>query len=275
MTDNWDSYLCEVEGKPASILVDIGAVSLAPVLRLPYLAYVAISVANPDENGFPHGEEFDNLSFLEDALEDALTADETSVHIGRCITNGHYELVFYAAEPAGWNNRVAAIMERHPSCAWEADTRYEPGWDSYLGFLFPGEQDLLIIQNRRLCRLLREQGDLPGKIRPIRHRLDFFDPAAGRTFCRAARKLGFHTEETGAHAAQEGPGADTEESAAEGEADLIRLALNRLGAGLPTFRIYLTRMDTIENIDEISLSLMDSAAEHDGEYLGWSCLAER
>jgi regulator of RNase E activity RraB len=276
MTDNWDSYLCEVEGKPASLLVDLGAVVHAPVLRLPYLAYVAISVADPDANGFPRREELETLSHLEDALEAALTLGEAAAHVGRCITDGHFELVYYAAGPENWNDRVAAVMEQHPGCAWEAGVRYEPAWDSYLGFLFPGEQDLLAIQNRRIRRHLREQGDRPEKIRRIRHWLDFDNADAGRAFCAAAQKLGFFVEAADADPVSSGVGETATDPAGlpGGGQGLARLALTRLGALPPALHVRLERPDAPENIDAVSFSLADLAAEHGGEYQGWSCPIE-
>ena len=278
MTDNWDSYLCEVDGKPASILVDLGAVAQAPMQRFPCLGYVTIALRGPDENGFPRREEFETLSVLEDSLEAALTGSGTAVHIGRCITDGRYELIFYTISHDDWNRQVAAIMENLPPYAWEAGAHYEPGWDTYLGFLFPGEQDLLVIQNRRLLHQLQEEGDSLEKNRPITHWLDFLDPDSGKAFCRAAQKLGFHVEETEAASEPDGFTASQAETASGGVPGsgpgLARLSLPRQGARSPVFQVRLNRTDAPERIDEISFTLLDLALEHGGEYQGWSCPIE-
>ena len=275
MTDNWDSYLCEVDGKPASILVDLGAVAQAPMPGFPCLGYVTVTLRDPDENGFPRREEFETLSVLEDALESALTASEAAVHIGRCITSGRYELIFYTVSSDDWHSRVADIMEALPPYDWEAGAHYEPDWDTYLGFLFPGEQDLLTIQNRRLLRQLQEQGDAPEKNRLITHWLDFFDAEDGEAFCRAARERGFQVEEAGMvfgtedGAALSGGG---ESAPVPGSGPgLARLALTGAEARPPFFQARVSRMDAPENIDEVSFALLDLALEHGGEYLGWSC----
>ena len=281
MTDNWDSYLCEVDGRPASILVDLGAVAHAPAPDFPCLGYVTITLRDPDENGFPRREEFEALSALEDALEASLTANRAAVHIGRCITDGRYELVFYTTGVEDWNSRVAAAMESLPSYEWEAGAHYEPDWDSYLGFLFPGEQDLLIIQNRRLCRQLEEQGDSLDKPRLITHWLDFSGAEAGRAFCRAALERGFQVEEGGmiaddpaqaGFAALSGDGPDgLPGDLSDGGPGSARLAFNRLDARPPVFQARISRMDAPEHIDDVSFDLLDLALEHGGEYRGWSC----
>lgn len=278
MTDNWDSYLCEVDGKPASILVDLGAVAQAPVPGFPCLGYVTITLRDPDENGFPRREEFETLSVLEDALESALTASEAAVHIGRCITDGRYELIFYTVGSDDWHSRVADIMEALPPYDWEAGAHYEPDWGTYLGFLFPGEQDLLTIQNRRLLLQLREQGDAPEKPRLITHWLDFLDAEGGEAFCRTARERGFQVEEarmvfgTEDGAALSGGGEST--LVPGSGPGLARLTLAGAETRPPFFQARVSRVDAPENIDEVSFTLLDLALEHGGEYLGWSCPME-
>lgn len=278
MTDNWDSYLCEVEGKPASILVDLGAVTQAPMPDFPCLGYVTVPLRNPDENGFPDREEFETLSLVEDALEAGLTAGGTAVHIGRCITGGRYELIFYTVRSGDWHSRVAGIMVDLPPYDWEAGAHYEPDWGTYLGFLFPGGQDMLTIQNRRLLRQLRERGDALEKPRPISHWLDLLDSEDGEAFCRAARERGFQVEEAGMVSGSEENAVDPDNASSDplpgSGPGLARLAFAGTEEGRPFFQVRLSRMDAPEHIDEVSFILLDLVLEHGGEYRGWSCPVE-
>ena len=275
MTDNWDSYLCEVDGKPASILVDLGAVALAPVQRFPYLAYVTITLRDPDENGFPRREEYEVLSVLEDALETALTVSGAAMHIGRCITGGRYELVFYTVGAEDWNSRVSALMQSFSPYEWNAEAQYEPGWDTYLGFLFPGVHDLLNIQNRRLCRRLQDEGDDLSRTRLISHWLNFLDSESGKDFCLAAQSLGFLVE-----ASEADNGLRGIASAARSGDHTVHLgeglrvahaSVGRPGAESPPFQVRLSRIDAPEDMDEISFMLLELAEEFGGAYQGWSC----
>ena len=53
MTANWDSYLCAIDGKPASILVDLSLWDAAPMAGYPLLGHAGFEVAAPDAWGFP------------------------------------------------------------------------------------------------------------------------------------------------------------------------------------------------------------------------------
>lgn len=275
MTDNWDSYLCEVDGRPASILVDLGAVAQAPIQRFPYLGYVTITLRDPDDNGFPRREESEMLSVLEDTLEAALTVSDAAVHIGRCITGGRYGLIFYTIGTEDWNSRVSVIMDSLPPYEWDTGAQYEPGWDTYLGFLFPGVHDLLSIQNRRLCRRLQEEGDDLSRARLISHWLDFLDPESGKAFCLAVQSIGFLAE-----AVEAEPGLRDIASAARSGDHTVRLgeglqvahaSVGRPGADSYPFQVRLSRIDTPEEMDEISVMLLELAEVYGGVYQGWSC----
>ena len=267
MTDNWDSYLCEVDGKPASIIVDLGAVAEAPMLQFPYFGHITLLLQNPDENGFPGREEYLILADMEDALVASMTEENASVHIGCCITDGRYELIFYTHGQEGWRRKTTDVLASFPDREWDASAHYEPNWDTYLGFLFPGEHDLLAIQNRRLCRRLTEEGDDLSTIRPISHWLDFADSESGELFCQDISEQGFFVETFLPSADQTTPTEDTPNG--DGPAD--ELSQDRSNVYLPTFQVRLSRADAPENIDEISFTLMELAAEHGGEYQGWSC----
>lgn len=106
MTDNWDFYSCRVDNKAASIYVDLGAIEMAPVASLPFIAYVRIAMNAPREDGLSSNGEFDVLMVIEDSLKQAL-ADERTAYIGRCTTNGCRDFFFYTAETDAWEYRVA------------------------------------------------------------------------------------------------------------------------------------------------------------------------
>lgn len=276
MTDNWDSYLCEVDGEPALILVDLGAVAYAPMESFPYLGYVTIELQEPDENGFPRQREYDLMAALEDSLDTLLADADVAVHIGSCTTQGRHELIFYARNLSDWRGKVAEAMSAFPSYDWDANGDYEPNWENYLGFLFPGEHDLLTIQNRRLCRQLQEQGDNLEQVRPILHWLDFTGEEAGEAFCAAVREQGFAVEESIAETlATEAPDTLPDSTQAEtsdlGHGAIYGALITRPEQEAASFKVCLSRNDAPRNIDDVSFALMDLAGRHGGEYHGWAC----
>ncbi len=260
MTDNWDSYLCEVEDKPASILVDLALVEHAPLAGYPCMGYVLIDLKRPDDNGFPRREEYEALSALEDLLVSTLAQNGKAVLAGRCVTNGRIDLIFYTTGMKGWDERVASAFLNFPSYAWETGIHEEPEWETYFEFLYPSEPDLLCIRNRRVCRQLEEQGDDLSQDRCIEHWLDFSTPEGRAAFCEEALALGFMAEkldEAGeppftAETAGTKPGGGSETDGTEA-----------------LFRVRLSRNDSPENIDDITLSLAELAERFEGDYQGW------
>ncbi len=92
---NWDSYLCTIDGKPASILVDLSLMDAAPMPDFPLLGHVGLAVAEPDAWGFPGEEEYGRLSALEDALTGGLLPDACCVYAGRSMSGGRFGCFFY------------------------------------------------------------------------------------------------------------------------------------------------------------------------------------
>ncbi len=257
MSDNWDAYFCEVEGSPASILVDLGMVEQAPLPGLSCMGYVAVDLKDPDENGFVRRKEYGALAALEDSLVEGIGAGRgirpgaegdvdpagecSAVYVGRCISAGRCEFFFYLASTDGWERRVDAALGPLPSYPWETGAHEDPDWGVYLDFLYPSEPDLLFIQNRRLCARLRDQGDDLSKERGIEHHAGFATEEGRAAFCAAARAAGFAPEFP--ESAEEDPE--------------------------PVFRVLLRRADSPDSIDEVTLFLAELAEEHQGAYFGW------
>lgn len=257
MSEHWDVYFCRVDEKPASILVDLGRALSAPVPDHPVMGYMSVAVEHPDENGFPGPEEYDLLGTLEDALAAAVNADGGALYVGRCVTDGHLDFFFYLKSIEGWRERLEAFMAGFPSRAWEAGALDDPDWGGYFDFLFPAGHDLLIMQNRRACRELEENGDDLSRARFIDHWLEFPGESEAAAFAGAAEAEGFLV----APAAEARPGGSDD----EGEHTPLR------AEGLVQVR--LSRADAPEGIDEVTFSLSDLAAEYGGDYRGWACPA--
>ena len=241
MTDNWDFYFLQVEDKPASMYVDLGAIDVAPVAELPVMAYVRLRMNAPREDGLSSREEFDALVAIEDHLEKQL-AGAGGAYVGRCTTNACRDFFFYLADAAGWDARVADCMRAFPDYRFEADTRSEPDWSSYLDYLYPSPADEQTIGNRRVCDALSRNGDLLNAAREIDHWAYFPDPRGRDAFLAAAHQLGFATRVLS--------NPDDEDP--------------RYGA-----QVWRADVPSFAGIDGITLPLFNLAQEHGGEYDGW------
>ena len=69
MSKDWDSYLCEIDGKPASVFVDMGIAEDVPLQRLPVLAWVQLPLRSPTADGLADEAESATLQAIEQALK--------------------------------------------------------------------------------------------------------------------------------------------------------------------------------------------------------------
>ena len=127
MSDDWNSYLQLVEGRLASILVDMGIAQEAPIARYPTMAYLRLSMRRPRPDGLSSQEEFDDLGALEDELTQAAQHTGKAVHVGCSTTSGIRDFVFYCRDSS-----IEAVlrdaMARWPSYTFETGSRPDPEW---------------------------------------------------------------------------------------------------------------------------------------------------
>ncbi len=240
MTDDSDFYFAQVDDRPASIYVDLGAVREVPLEHLPFMAYVRLHMRTPRDDGLSSQEEFDRLIEIEDQLT-ARLLNEGCVYLGRYTGNGLRDFFFYVGDETLWNERVAAVLEAFPEYEYESGTQEDPEWSTYFDFLFPPAEDQQRISNRRLCAVLESNGDTLETPREIDHWFYLPDEARGEALIAEAATLGFTVRDRGW----------TEDEEA--------------------YRVQLWREDIPQpgTIDELTLALLALALSFDGDYDGW------
>ena len=239
MSDDWDVYFTHVDDKPASMLLDLGLAEDAPIPGLSVLAYVTVDFLDPDENGMSKRSEHDRLLAIEDALIPAL-AHETCIFVGRCTTAGQRDFFFYMDNAKGVEEKVEAVMAAFDEYTWDMGLVEEPGWDTYLEFLFPDEQGMDTIWNNRVRRNLEAEGDDLAARREIDHFAQF-----------AAR-------------------ADMDAFIAEAKQEGFRVTVQEKQADKP-WEVLLQRDDVPDDIDDVTWPLRELAGAHGGVYDGWGC----
>lgn len=241
MTDNWDFYFLQVDDKPASIYLDLGARDFAPNPELPHMAYVRLHMKHPRDDGLSSREEFDALAAVEDALTAALVDVETD-YVGRCTTDSCRDFFFYVARPQAWSSRVATCLRSFADYRYETGTRDEPDWSSYLSYLYPSDADRQTIENRRVCAMLAQNGDRLCAPREIDHWAYFPEAGLLNAYVKEALGLGFKVRSISA------PDDRHDHHCA---------------------RIWRSDTPAFDAIDDITLPLHYLAAKHGGEYDGW------
>ena len=65
MSKDWDSYRCEIDGKAASVFVDMGIAEDVPLERMPVAAWVQVAMVQAGADGMPEAEESGRLEAVE------------------------------------------------------------------------------------------------------------------------------------------------------------------------------------------------------------------
>jgi len=239
---DFDFYLAHAEDQLLSIFVDLGALESAPVRSHPRCVHVRVRMQNPLPNGLRAREEMDALLRLEDAIRAELTSVD-AVYVGRVVTSGLTDLVFYAGEnaltePNALLERIASLLGSYQG---EVDAEADPEWAFYDEFLYPDAYNLQFIWNRRLVLQATESGDVLHAERPIDHVVLFDDDGPARQAAESLSQSGFGI--TGIDANEDG-----------------------------TWAVEFTRADVLADnrMDEVLTEVLDIILPLGGEYDGWN-----
>jgi uncharacterized protein (TIGR01619 family) len=241
MTENWKPYLCNVNGKIASIFVNLGLWGSAPIASKPLLLWTWIYFKTPRPDGLSDNKEAPTLYKIEDALNSCVSRACRAMPCGRITTEGRREFYFYGETKDGFPHAVEAALKSFDGYKWDLGDREDPRWDQYFDVLYPSPEDLQRIANMDLLEVLVEKGDVLSVPREVRHWLYFRSESSRTLFRDAAAALGYRI---------------ASESSAKGD--------------LP-FGIEVTRTQAIEqsSIDTTVIELLDLSQRFDGEYDGW------
>ncbi len=169
MSNDWDFYSCRVDDKPASIFVDLGIRRDVPLSGRPYMAFVRLFMRAPRPDGLSSQEEFEDLIRVEDQVTAALAAGNAATYVGRNTSGGCRDFYFYTKDPSNWTRSASSALAEIPEYKYEAGSRLDKGWTTYLEFLYPSPEDMERIQNRRVCESLQKNGDALSEPREIDH----------------------------------------------------------------------------------------------------------
>jgi hypothetical protein len=150
MSEEWNSYICNVNDKLASIRVDLGIRSTLPDPNRPWLLWVWVYFQRPRPDGLSSSEEFDKLISLEDTLRAALDKKCSAVLSGCITTDGRREFYFYGATPENFEETVNQSVSQSHGYEFDCNKKRDLPWNQYLTVLYPSEEQRQFIENRTL-----------------------------------------------------------------------------------------------------------------------------
>lgn len=245
MKDEWDFYFCKVNDVVASISVDLGLRSNSkPLLTRKMLIWVWVKMKFPRGDGLSDSVEFDTLSAIEESIVSVLQRKCDAIQVGRITTDGRKEFYFYAPSANNLEELVKGAMKKQPRYQILSGYKEDDNWTQYYELLYPTENQLQWISDRKTVDQLKARGDRLEIPRKVSYWIYFKSIDARDEYKFWVVKEGFKIEH--------------------------ETFINEKGQDCP-FCLQISRMDTTElhNINPISIKLKDLAKQFNGDYDGW------
>ena len=248
LPQNWDFFMCRIEGAPASIRTNLALIEVAPLEGLSQRLQFYIKMQNPRPDGLSSNEEYPILCDIEDALGDKAEAIG-AVLAGVVKSEGFLELWFYTQNAEALAKTCEDALQTFEGYQSGYNIAEDPEWEDYFGFLYPDEFSYQTMQNRKVLMQLEKNGDKMEVPREIDHFIYFKEAAQQQAFAKEAEAKGFKVR------------FNDDEFVEDRKAE---------GKEYP-YMVEATREDSPLDIDDIVWDLLELASPFEGNYDGWGC----
>ena len=248
LPQNWDFFMCRIEGAPASIRTNLALIEVAPLEGLSQRLQFYIKMQNPRPDGLSSNEEYPILCDIEDALGDKAEAIG-AVLAGVVKSEGFLELWFYTQNAEVLAKTCEEVLQTFEGYQSGYNIAEDPEWEDYFGFLYPDEFSYQTMQNCKVLMQLEKNGDKMEVPREIDHFFYFKEAAQQQAFAKEAEAKGFKVR------------FNDDEFVEERKAE---------GKEYP-YMVEATREDSPLDIDDIVWDLLELASPFEGDYDGWGC----
>ena len=248
LPQNWDFFMCRIEGAPASIRTNLALIEVAPLEGLSQRLQFYIKMQNPRPDGLSSNEEYPILCDIEDAIGDKAEAIG-AVLAGVVKSEGFLELWFYTQNAEVLAKTCEDALQTFEGYQSGYNIAEDPEWEDYFGFLYPHEFSYQTMQNRKVLMQLEKNGDKMEVPREIDHFIYFKEAAQQQAFAKEAEAKGFKVR------------FNDDEFVEDRKAE---------GKEYP-YMVEATREDSPLDIDDIVWDLLELASPFEGDYDGWGC----
>jgi hypothetical protein len=245
MQEYWESYVKLIEGHKAMVSFNAGMADSVPNPEYMYVGFVKVKLQNPKEDGLVNEEESHDVGFIEDRLEMESLRWRSGKYIGRIITQGEVNFIYYLKMDFEWSNTVESAMTHFKDYSYEFGSRVDMEWEVYKKLLFPTIKEWQIIANHHSCNSLKEQGDNLRLERAIEHKVYFESSENRKAFIELIKAEGFMKQKE------------------------MEVPFN--GKTIYGVQFYRKDIPFYYNIDELTMKLIDISNSCDGQYDGWEC----
>jgi regulator of RNase E activity RraB len=193
MTLGWDTYLYQLEdGRPAAITLDLD-LTPAEAEGLPLLLRARLTLKEPADHGLMVEEETGPLAEAEEAFENLVDelSDGSGLFVGSLTMAG--QCILHAYLPA--DTAIPDILALGQYEA-QAHVAQDDEWQAFFEGLYPAEDQLQCIINRRIVAELEDAGEDLSQARETRHSAFFPNQNAARAFADGAVDEGYEVAST-------------------------------------------------------------------------------
>lgn len=244
--EDWNFYLTEIDGKLASISLNLALKEFIPNKEKPNLTWIYVKLNSPSDKGLTTDEESEILFDIEDQFLGKINRNN-SLYIGRLTSDGSRDFYFYSKNSDLFKSEAEKISREYPNYKILIHSKEDKDWNSYLD-IYPSELDFQSISNRSVLENLEKNGDNLSKAREVFHWIYFNNEIDRTNYIDAILKENFVV--------------------AEENFD----KMNQLPFGLQ-----IKRVDYVgyNEIDEYTLLLWKLARENNGDYDNWETSVEK
>ena len=248
LPQNWDFFMCRIEGAPASIRTNLALIEVAPLEGLSQRLQFYIKMQNPRPDGLSSNEEYPMLCDIEDALGDKAEA-MGAVLAGVVKSEGFLELWFYTQNAEALAKTCEDALQTFEGYQSGYNIAEDPEWEDYFDFLYPDEFSYQTMQNRKVLMQLEKNGDKMEVPREIDHFIYFKEVAQQQAFAKEAEAKGFKVR------------FNDDEFVEDRKAEEKEYP----------YMVEASREDSPLDIDDIVWDLLELASPFEGDYDGWGC----
>jgi len=248
LPQNWDFFMCRIEGAPASIRTNLALIDIAPLEGLSQRLQFYIKMQNPRPDGLSSNEEYPILCDIEDAIGEKAEATG-AVLAGVVKSEGFLELWFYTQNAEALAKTCEDALQTFEGYQSGYNIAEDPEWEDYFGFLYPDEFSYQTMQNRKVLMQLEKNGDKMEVPREIDHFIYFKEADQQQDFAKEAEAKGFKVR------------FNDDEFVEDRKAE---------GKEYP-YMVEATREDSPLDIDDIVWDLLELTSPFEGNYDGWGC----
>ena len=249
LPQNWDFFMCRIEGAPASIRTNLALIEVAHLEGLSQRLQFYIKMQNPRPDGLSSNEEYPILCDIEDAIGEKAEATG-AVSAGVVKSEGFLELWFYTQNAEDLAKTCEEALQAFEGYQSGYNIAEDPEWEDYFGFLYPDEFSYQTMQNRKVLMQLEKNGDKMEVPREIDHFIYFKEAAQQQAFAKEVEAKGFKVR------------FNDDEFVEDRKAE---------GKEYP-YMVEATREDSPLDIDDIVWDLLELASPFEGNYDGWGCV---